>query len=140
MKKLILIGRTGCGKTTLSQALSGKAVKYDKTQYIKVDGDLIDTPGEYAETKLFGGALAVYSYDSDVVGLVQDPFEPYSLFPPAIAPTANRPVIGIVTKYEVDGASLSLAELWLKNAGCEDIFYVDSKTGYGIEKLVKYLQ
>ncbi len=140
MKKIILIGRTGCGKTTLTQALSGKTVSYDKTQYVKVDGDLIDTPGEYAETKLFGGALAVYSYDSDVVGLVHDPFEPYSLFPPCIACTANRPVIGIVTKCDREGARIDLAERWLRNAGCEELFFVDSKTGTGIDALLRYLK
>lgn len=139
MKKIILIGRTGSGKTTLTQALLGKTVKYDKTQYIKIDENCVDTPGEYAETKLFGGALAIYSYDSDVVALVQDPFEPYSLFPPCIATTANRPVIGIVTKCDIADARLDLAKLWLSNAGCDKIFEIDSKTGSGIKKLSDFL-
>ena len=34
MKKLILIGRTGCGKTTLTQALLGKKLVYHKTQAV----------------------------------------------------------------------------------------------------------
>ena len=72
MKKIILVGRSGSGKTTLSQAISGEDLSYDKTQYVKRTDGFIDTPGEYAETKMFGGALAVYSYESDVIGLVQN--------------------------------------------------------------------
>ena len=34
MKKIILMGRVGCGKTTLTQALRGKTIHYHKTQYI----------------------------------------------------------------------------------------------------------
>ena len=34
MKKLILIGRSGVGKTTLTQALKGEKTEYHKTQYI----------------------------------------------------------------------------------------------------------
>lgn len=45
MKKLILIGRTGCGKTTLTQALLGKKLVYHKTQAVYYGSVLIDTPG-----------------------------------------------------------------------------------------------
>ena len=50
MKRLILMGRSESGKTTLKQALTGEAVHYHKTQYIHYDDVLIDTPGEYAQT------------------------------------------------------------------------------------------
>ena len=34
MKKTMLIGRTGCGKTTLTQKLMNEEVKYKKTQSV----------------------------------------------------------------------------------------------------------
>ena len=49
MKKMILMGRSECGKTTLKQALKGKKIQYDKTQAIDYFDIIIDTPGEYAE-------------------------------------------------------------------------------------------
>ena len=49
MKKIILMGRSECGKTTLSQALRGGEIAYRKTQYINHYDVVIDTPGEYAE-------------------------------------------------------------------------------------------
>ena len=140
MKKIILVGRSGSGKTTLSQALSGEELSYDKTQYIKRTDGFIDTPGEYAETKTFGGALAIYSYESDVIGLVQNACEPFTLFPPAIVAMANRPVIGIITQIDCEGARDDLAGLWLENAGCRKIFKVSSKTGDGLNELLEYLK
>ena len=98
MKKIILMGRSECGKTTLRQALKGDTLHYHKTQYVNHFDVVIDTPGEYAETNRLGYALALYSYEADVVGLVINAEEPYSLFPPNIVAQSMRPVIGIVTR------------------------------------------
>ena len=91
MKKIILIGRSEAGKTTLKQVLRGEAVEYAKTQSINYYDIVVDTPGEYIQTRHLGGALAVYSYESDVIGLLASATEPFSLFGPAIAATATRP-------------------------------------------------
>lgn len=45
MKKIILMGRSECGKTTLTQALKGDVISYHKTQYINHYDVVIDTPG-----------------------------------------------------------------------------------------------
>ena len=100
MKKIIFMGRSGSGKTTLIEALKGEELVYRKTQYIDYSDNFMDTPGEYAEGNDLGGALAVYSYEADVVGLVLCATDDFCIFPPACAPVANRPVIGIVTKCD----------------------------------------
>ena len=139
MKKLILMGRSESGKTTLTQVLRGEAISYDKTQYIKFENELIDTPGEYAQTQHLGRALALYSYEADMVGLLISATEPYSLFPPCITCMVNREVIGIVTKSEQEGANPDRAENWLRISGCEKVFRIDSVTGYGVNELIEYL-
>ncbi|MFR9190692.1 MAG: EutP/PduV family microcompartment system protein [Anaerotruncus massiliensis (ex Togo et al. 2019)] len=83
MKKIILMGRSECGKTTLSQALRGGEIAYRKTQYINHYDVVIDTPGEYAETASLGRALALYAYEADVVSLLCGATEPYCVFRPA---------------------------------------------------------
>ena len=98
MKKIILIGRSGAGKTTLTQALKGEEIKYHKTQYVNYFECIIDTPGEYAQTHELGYALALYSYEADVVGLLLAATEPYSLYPPNITCMVNREVVGIMTR------------------------------------------
>ena len=139
MKKLILMGRSESGKTTLTQALRGEDISYDKTQYIKFENELIDTPGEYAQTHHLGRALALYSYEADIVGLLIASTEEYSLFPPCITCLVNREVIGIVTKAEEEGGNPDRAENWLRISGCQKVFRIDSVTGYGVNELIEYL-
>lgn len=139
MKKLILMGRSGSGKTTLTQVLRGEDINYDKTQYIKFENTLIDTPGEYAQTHHLGRALALYSYEADIVGLLISATENYSLFPPCVTCMVNREVIGIVTKCEEKDANPERAENWLRLSGCGKVFRIDSVTGYGVNDLITYL-
>ncbi len=139
MKKIILIGRSEAGKTTLKQVLRGEAVAYAKTQSVNYYDIVVDTPGEYIQTRHLGGALAVYSYESDVIGLLASATEPFNLFGPCIAGTATRPVIGIVTKCDEPNAKVEMAYNWLREAGCNPIFCVDSVTGRGIDDILQYL-
>lgn len=99
---------------------------------------LIDSPGEYAEVHGLGAALAIYSYEADVVAMLISADDDYSLFPPNVAPMINRDVIGIVTK--IDRADPARAEGWLRLSGCRRVFLVDSHTGQGIEELKAYLR
>lgn len=140
MKKIILIGRSECGKTTLIQALRGKKISYHKTQYVNHFDVIIDTPGEYAENKMLGGALALYAYEADVVGLLISSTEPYSLYSPNITACANREVIGIVTQIDQKNAHPQQAEEWLRLAGCETVFHVSSYTGEGIWQILNFLR
>ena len=140
MKKIILMGRSECGKTTLTQALKGREITYHKTQYINNFDVIIDTPGEYLQTHTLGHALALYTYEAQVVGLLLSATEPYSLYPPNITCMCNRDVIGIVTKVNDPKATPQRSASWLRLAGCKQIFYVDSKTGQGIAEILEYLR
>ena len=139
MKKMILVGRSESGKTTLTQALKGNKIQYHKTQYINYHDIIIDTPGEYAENKELARALALYSYEADVVGLLLSSTEQYSLYGPCITAQANREVIGIVTHIDAEGANAMRAENWLRLSGCKKVFLLDAKSGNGVEKLINYL-
>ena len=133
------MGRSGAGKTTLTQALYGEDIEYHKTQYVNYSEYIIDPPGEYIEDKQFGFALALYSYEVDVVGFILAANEPFSLYSPASTATATRPVIGIVTQINNPGADPALAKEWLEIAGCEKVFFIDSVTREGLGKLIDYL-
>ena len=139
MKKLILIGRSEAGKTTLVQALKGEEIAYHKTQSVEYTSCLIDTPGEYCQVAHLGHALAVYTYEADVVGLLCSAREPYCLFPPLCTAMCNRECIGIVTQAESQGANPERAKRWLRLAGCNNIFFVDSVKGKGVRELLDYL-
>lgn len=140
MKKIILMGRSECGKTTLTQALKGNKITYHKTQYINNFDVIIDTPGEYLQTHTLGHALALYAYEAQVVGLLLASTEPFSLYPPNITCMCNRDVIGIVTKKDDPRGDPERAERWLRLAGCKTIFFVDSTVGDGVAGLLEYLR
>ena len=140
MRKIMFIGRSAAGKTTLTQAMKGERITYNKTQYINHFDVVVDTPGEYAQNKWLAHALALYTYEAQVVGLLVSSTEPFCLFPPCCTSQANREVIGIVSKIHNPGGNPARAERWLRLAGCKDIFFVDSTTGEGLPELLLHLR
>ena len=139
MKKIILIGRVAAGKTTLTQALQGEEIHYFKTQYINYLDTIIDTPGEYTELRQTSGALALYAYEADVVGLVLSANEPYSIFSPCITSLVNREVIGIISGIDKPDANVLRVARWLRLAGCKRIFPVSAMTGEGLSDILDFL-
>ncbi len=140
MKKLFLMGRSEAGKTSLTQAMKGEELHYEKTQYTYSQDTTIDTPGEYAETKSASVGLACFSFDADVIGMLCAADEPFCIFGNNLNCCINRPLIGIITKIDSPLANVRKVERWMQNAGCERIFTVNNKTREGIAELLDYLE
>lgn len=140
MKKLFLMGRSEAGKTSLTQALKGEELHYVKTQYTNTSEDTIDSPGEYAESKRFSVGLACFSFEADVVAIVQSADEPFNLFGDSLHAFILRPLIGVITKTDSPYANIPMVRQWLLNAGCERIFLVNNVTREGISELIEYLE
>lgn len=140
MKKMFLMGRSEAGKTSLVQALKGEELHYVKTQYTNLYDDLIDSPGEYAESKRFSVGLACFSFEADVVALVQAADEPFNLFGACLHTFILRPLIGIITKTDSPYANVPMIRQWMINAGCDRIFTVNNVTREGVEELLEYLR
>lgn len=140
MKKLFLMGRSEAGKTSLTQALKGEELHYVKTQYTNTEDDTIDSPGEYAESKQFGVGLACFSFEADVIAIVQAADEPFNLFSPSVRSFLLRPVIGVITKTDSPYANIPMVRQWLEDAGCDRIFLVNNVTREGIRELMEYLE
>lgn len=140
-KRIILIGRSTAGKTTLCQRINHEELKYHKTQTVQViNQNMIDTPGEYLERRYFRGALMVTAADADVIVMVQDATENGSMFPPAYSSTFAKPAVGVVTKQDLaTPQQVENAKKYLTEAGAGEIFVVSSVTGEGVETLVKHL-
>ncbi|CAM3597680.1 EutP/PduV family microcompartment system protein [Parendozoicomonas haliclonae] len=139
-RRLMLVGTTGSGKTTLMQALLGEELKYIKTQAMDYRGKILDTPGEFVEMPRFYNALTVSSADYEVVALVHDSSRQVNCFPPNFnALFNNRDVIGVITKVDVEKSGLSFSRRMLENAGVKRIFEISSVSGKGMQELMDYL-
>lgn len=142
MKKIMMIGRTGCGKTTLTQVLQNQEISYKKTQAIEFFNNAIDTPGEYIENRRFYNALIVSAADCDIIALLQASIDEQCIFPPGFASIFVKPVIGIVTKTDLcnDEKDIEKAETFLKEAGVEKIYKISSLNNEGTEDISKLLE
>ena len=98
--KIMLIGPSAAGKTTLIQRLRDREIKYDKTQAIEYIGNYIDTPGEYMQQRGYWGSLTITSHDADIIGLVQDSSSEDCWFSGGLTSKFEKPVIGILTKID----------------------------------------
>ena len=102
-RKIILVGRSRCGKTTLIRRLHNLDMEYHKTQSIEAWADAIDTPGEYTDTPFFSrGAAITPAYDADIVCFCHDCGNDICRLPQMFSMSFARPVIGIVTKADTD--------------------------------------
>lgn len=139
-KRIILIGRSMAGKTTLCQYINHEDLKYHKTQTVQLINDnVIDTPGEYLERRYLRGALSVTAVDADIIVLVQQADESGTMFPPGYASTFGKPCIGIVTKSDLaDPGQIEDARKHLNEAGALEVFVTSSYKGSGFEPLLQY--
>ncbi len=141
MKKIIMVGNIACGKTTLSQRLSGLKLEYKKTQALEVIDKIIDTPGEYLEHRSFLRALVVTSTDVDLVLFVQDPTQERYMFSPGQAAAFPMPVAGVISKADAaTPGQIAQAKELLGLAGASPIFTVSAVTGEGIDELSTFLE
>lgn len=60
--------------------------------------------------------LHAFSFEADVVGIVQAADEPYNLFSPCLRTFILRPLIGIITKTDSPYANVPMIKQWLLNA------------------------
>lgn len=142
MKKVMMMGRVSCGKTTLCQYLLGQELQYHKTQTVQILGDAIDTPGEYVENRALMRGLTVTAVDADAVLFLQDCTDLECRFSPGQAAMYGRPVIGVVSKIDAapDGQAVEDARMLLRLSGADPIFAISAYTGEGVGELVDYLE
>jgi ethanolamine utilization protein EutP len=135
VKKVLLVGKAGSGKTSLIQSLQGHEVVYRKTQAIVFDGIFVDSPGEFLENRRLLPALLTSSTNCQIVALVQDATGTTSSFSPGFASMFNKRVVGIVTKTDKESGCPERAEEFLRRAGVKDIIRTSAVDKTGLDRL-----
>lgn len=138
--RIIFMGRTGCGKTTLCQKLNELEMTYKKTQSVELYDKAIDTPGEYMENRNFYRALIMTAVDAKLIAILADPTVHDNYIPPAFAATFAKEVIGIVTKISLASeGEIQKVKRELQGSGARKIFCVDTIEDIGIQELFEYI-
>lgn len=140
MKKVMVIGAVGSGKSTLVKALFGENDPAAKTQSLVYRDWLIDTPGEYSENPLYYRSLMATSLEAAAVLLVHDATRERNYFPPGFANGFPVPAIGAVTKIDHSKADVERGKALLRQSlPGGDIFLTSATSLQGIEELKRRL-
>ncbi|GLI07482.1 ethanolamine utilization protein EutP [Paenibacillus tyrfis] len=140
MRKVMIIGAVGAGKSTLVKALMGEQEAAVKTQSLVFHDWLIDTPGEYSENPLYYRSLMATSHQAAAILLIQDATRERNYFPPGFAGGFPIPAIGAVTKIDHPKANLDRAVSLLRSSLPKgEILLTSAAGGEGIAELKELL-
>ena len=141
-KRIMLIGNSRTGKSSLANRINSEEFEVMKSQAICYGEHTIDTPGEYLESPLMHKYIISAAQDADAVVFVQAFDQPVFSFPPNFAQVFNAKKVGVITKNDLEEKRNDLA-LLLRNfreIGLEEPYFItSSKTGEGIEALKQHL-
>lgn len=126
MNKILLIGGVGAGKTSLKQSLMREELRYRKTQTLDFSSLFVDCPGEYLAIPRYYHVLIDTSHRVSEIWALQDATKRGTIYPPNFAKVFNKPIIGIITKVDLDQANETQAALFLKYAGIKGPYYKTS--------------
>ncbi|QMI05638.1 propanediol utilization protein PduV [Citrobacter sp. RHB25-C09] len=140
MKRMMLIGPSQCGKTSLTQCLRGESLQYQKTQAIVWTAEAIDTPGEYLENRCLYSALLASACEANIIALVLNSNAEWSPFSPGFTVPMNRPTIGIITKSDLaTPQQIARVTCWLDMSGAQRVFVTSAVDNSGLAELFAFL-
>lgn len=135
-----MIGPTGCGKTTLVNALNEHDGPLRKTQNIIYGEKTMDVPGAYIENAWMYKHLIAAAQDASHVLILIDQSKCDDVYSPGFAKVFRCPVIGVITKSDLKQENEETAIRKLKTLGIEEPYFrISCPSGAGIRELEEYL-
>lgn len=139
-KRIMVIGPTNSGKTTLVNALNDYEGPLRKTQNIIFGKNTIDVPGSYLENPWMYKHLIAAAQDASHVLILVDQSNCGEVYSPGFAKVFRCPVIGVITKVDLMPENQDLCIRQLKQIGIgEPYFKISVPGGIGLSALKDYL-
>jgi len=137
MKRIMVLGPTGAGKTSLLHALGIKQGRVRKTQTLTYESRFLDTPGEYMDLPTMHHILICASTKASLVLFLADPTRKCS-FPDNFSSSLRVPVIGVINKSDIASPEgVEAAKAALLKAGVTDVICISAVTGTGTKELLE---
>ena len=139
-KRIMIIGPTKCGKTTLANELNDIRGTARKTQDVIYGKNTIDVPGAYIENAWMYQHLIAASQDASHVLILIDQSKRSDVYSPGFAKVFSCPVIGIISKCDLVPENEEHCIQLLKRLGVRGPYYrICCLDGTGISALKKDL-
>jgi len=139
-KRIMIVGPTQSGKSTLTNVLNEFSKPLKKTQDVIYGKNTIDTPGSYIENASMYKYLVATAQTASHVLMLVNQSTPSDVYPPTFAKSFNCPVIGVITKIDLAPENANLCIQQLKRIGIkEPYFWISLKVNTGVEALKQYL-
>jgi ethanolamine utilization protein EutP len=139
-KRVMVIGPTKCGKTTLVNRLNDYEGPLRRTQDIIYGKNTIDVPGSYIESPWMYKHIIAASQDASHVLILVDQSRCANVYPPGFAKAFRCPVIGVITKTDLMMENEDLCFRKLTQIGVSEPYYrISNSSEVGIKALKEYL-
>ncbi|WP_088226081.1 EutP/PduV family microcompartment system protein [Desulfosporosinus sp. FKB] len=139
-KRIMVVGPTRAGKSTLANLLNDTDRPLRKTQDVIYGKNTIDTPGSYIENASMYKYLIATAQTASHVLLLLDSSRLVDVYPPGFAKTFTCPVIGVITKNDLGQENVNFCTQKLLNIGVsQPYFLVSLKDNQGVAALKRHL-
>lgn len=139
-KRIMVIGPSRCGKTTLVNALNDYDGPLRRTPDLIYGKNTIDVPGSYLENTWMYKHIIAAAQDASHVLVLVDQSNCIEAYSHGFAKSFRCPVIGVITKCDLMPENEEKCARQLKNIGVsEPYFHISLPIGTGIDALKKYL-
>ncbi|EPY2307919.1 EutP/PduV family microcompartment system protein [Clostridium sporogenes] len=139
-KRIMVIGPSRCGKTTLVNALNDYDGPLRRTPDLIYGKNTIDVPGSYIENAWMYKHIIAAAQDASCVLILVDQSNCTEIYSHGFAKSFRCPVIGVITKCDLMPKNKEKCEMQLKKIGVsEPYFHISFEMGTGIDALKKYL-
>jgi ethanolamine utilization protein EutP len=139
-KRMMIVGPTQAGKSTLSNILNNAVRPLKKTQDVIYGKNTIDTPGSYIENASMYKYLISTAQTASHVLLLIDSSRPVDVYPPGFAKIFTCPVIGVITKVDLAPENTDLCQKMLQRIGVNEPYYwISGEDDAGVDALNTYL-
>lgn len=141
MKKVILMGKKGSGKSTLRKKVENLDINFVITKSIELEDEFEHSYEGNLNNEYSHNILNKLESDIEIIALLYDPTQSECLITPGLANKFSAEVIGIITKIKKCESSINIqiGRERLEIAGVSRIFEIDTKEEIGLDELFNYI-
>lgn len=139
-KRIMVVGPTRCGKTSLVRRLDDDDRPLKRTPDIRYGKRTIDCPGSYVENTDSYKHLIATSQNASHILMLVDQSRPVQIYSPMFAKAFTKPVVGIISKSDLNPENRDFCIKQLELMGIEPPYYsISTLTDEGIRELKEIL-